>query len=173
MFTDLKHILIELGLYSFKKAYNDIIKTNKLEETLTTISLNIKIKNIDTLVKSIVANFDHLIKSNLPDSLDEDVNNILVYSSAKVKALVAIFRKVNRQENLNPGADYKFHSIIFAERKKTVYYLDSLFREISSGVEDLNFIKSTFIHGTSQLNAEDAMNHKKQVNIFQVAIQLT
>ncbi len=169
VFTDLQHILVELGLYSFKKAYHETISTKKLDEKLAILLLNFaKLEGIENLVKTIVTYFDDLILNYLPDSLDQDINNILKYSSAKVKALVEIFRKVNVKDNVNADAnsdiDSKFHSIVFVERKKTVYYLDALFKEFSV-LEDLNFIKSTYIHGSSALNAEETMNHKKQVSV--------
>ena len=165
VFTDLQHILIELGLYSFKKAYRETITTKKLEEKLAMLLLNMKIEGIENLVKTIVAYFDDLLSHYLPDSIDQDINNVLKYSSSKVKALVEIFRKVNIKDNLlNADMDSKFHSIIFAERKKTVYYLDALFKELSV-LEELSFIKSAYIHGSSALNDEETMNHKKQVSL--------
>jgi hypothetical protein len=151
-FKNLQQILIDLGLYCFKMAYINSIET--LEKKLA----DEKEDCVHNLFKQLKDAFNKLVSHFMPDSLDDDSDNILKYSSEKVRALTDILKK-----EYSKTKDKAIHTIVFAERKKTVFYLDRIFKKLNQ-IDDYNFIKSTFVHGTSLSNAEDMMSQNKQVN---------
>lgn len=156
-FTEQLHILLELGLYGFKQAFTAFKSTvNKRIESYNQIDL----KEINELIESLKMHFDYLLSLNLPDEDEQEGNKILGYSSKKVNALVDIYREAYRTEMVEISS--KFHSIIFVDRKRIAFYLNSILEKLSNSCENLNFIKCSFVYGTSMNNAEQ-MNPTKQV----------
>jgi len=143
-FSDLKAIFVELGLWSFSRAYSRTKKLLALK--LESFKNIIQVQYVLQLLKSIELVFDNLLKEIEKNTALDDYK--LEYSSNKVKALMKIFQQAKK---LDDSMHACFHSIVFVDRVKTAIYLDELFKEISKR-EDYKFLKSDFLFGTSQSN---------------------
>jgi hypothetical protein len=86
--NSLKDLLIELGLWSFKKAFQVSIKT--ITKKIILLKENINIQFIEALVNSLDTHFNYLFDKFIPYS--DCIDNILKYSSIKVNCMIDIFK---------------------------------------------------------------------------------
>lgn len=147
---NLKEILEEIGIYSFRKALNNLfddlltnLNSKRVQKHATVVAY---IKNVFDLLKSIV---DDCVK-RADDELN--TNEILELCSGKLHCLFDLFRE---RRALKHEADSKFHAIVFAERKLTVEYLADLFNMLSKS-DEYSYLKSGFVVGNSTYAAKEA-----------------
>lgn len=155
LFADLESVFLELGLWSFAKAFENtrlIINTKSSEwrENPITNDLALLATRADLSVSNLLQNFD----------VTNEELNILENSSQKVKCLVDLFQSAA----LDTRSD-SFHSIVFVDRKSTAIHLNNLFCELSKK-ENWTFLISDYLFGDSACSESgDRMTFKKQVDL--------
>ena len=169
-FADLESIFMELGLWSFQVAYKTLFKS--LPARMLLFKKFLSTEFVDTLVASLECSFDLLLSQLITDS--ETTEDVLANSSDKVNCLVNIFKDAHMnysKHSSDEASISRFHSIIFVARKKTASYLNNIFSLLSRN-EEFYFLKSDFVYGTTQTNAEENMNVIRQVNIDKFLLQV-
>ena len=159
--ADLEISLIELGLWSFHQEFASFKKNiSCLMEKIILEAQKIDARKVKQIIDLFIDNIENLLKELIPNF--NQIDNLLDFVSEKVNALVSVFQKSNLYfENL--GNEKFFHSIVFAERKKTVRGLYEILFELSKR-EEYKFIRVDYIYGSS-LNGGNEMSPKKQVHI--------
>ena len=153
--SDLINIYEELGIWSLCSACLESIKT--IRKTLDTSKHCMTIEKINDICDSLQNVIFFLIRKQMTEEDESNVEKILNFSSEKVNCLIDIF-KASFVSN-------KFHAIVFVERKYTAFYLNQILEKISH-LEEYHFIKSDFVFGNSRQNIKETMNNTKQVNLF-------
>lgn len=133
--SDLDNILKDLGLWSFSIALQDAIEKYKKNDSISS-------KNV-TEMKNFGEQLEDLFKQvrlKISQEEEENLENILIFSSEKLNCLLDIYNENNKKSN--------FHSIVFVERKSTAKYIDIVFKKLSQ-IEKWSFIKSDHLFGVS------------------------
>lgn len=146
--SNLQNHLEELGLWSFKKAFDDFLQRWS----------KVKVEDAESEWKMMLHHLSEIrltyIETLLPKVDEDNVEKLLEYSSQKLRALIEWLK-----EKAN---NYKtFHAIVFVERRSTAYYLNLVLTQLG---EKYPFIKSNFMHGDAKGAIDVPMDLKKQVN---------
>jgi hypothetical protein len=171
----MKEILKELGLWAFVVYLKEILTKKMFSECMNNFkaSYNLIDENLinDTLdfIRKIEAYFRYLIdEKRLLDDEELEPKNIIKNSCNKLSCLLQVlndayeFEKNSSLTTTTTIKGYKFHSIIFVERKSIAEYIDRILKALSS-LEEWNFIRSDFVTGNSQ---KRDMNTNTQVRLF-------
>lgn len=149
---DLEVLFVELGLWSFDKAFK------------TTIDY-LKAKILDWKDCSQGESFVKLVLSletcinNLLNDVECLDTNLLIYSSEKVNALVQIYKEKGQS-----SVKENFHSIVFVDRKIVAVYLDMILKKLSE-MPGWTFLRSDFFFsvGTSGQNTKVANTYRSEI----------
>lgn len=158
--SNLKDILEEIGLYSFRKAlstvFNDLLMRINIKRLKNDAKLAVDlIESSFELLKSIADDCVRKGKEEEDDNDDEmSAREMLELSSEKLRCLVDLFRERRCSDNVDVA---KFHAIVFAERKLTVEYLAAFFNALANDDnEQYGYLKSGFVVGSSTYSSKEA-----------------
>lgn len=150
--SNLETILLELGSWSFKKAFGKFLPYLKKIAAVQGKNQTNWLK----LVEHFEDTNNRVVRQLVPDEDENDVEKMYYkYSSKKVRALVDLLK--------SRAMDAKdFHAIIFVERKMTAYYLNDFLTSLKPKIA---LLRCDYVHGINSrtANISNDLDLKRQV----------